>query len=110
MKQLNTHQALGFAFVLTGALSGCAAYAPNMACVSNGCSGDAKITADVQARLDQHPGLNPPNVVRVQTLNGVVYLTGLVDTGLERQTAKSVALQTEGVTRVVNEIAVNNGG
>ena len=48
------------------------------------CPGDAMITAKVQTRLQNYPALQPPNAVRVQTLDRVVYLYGLVDTDLER--------------------------
>jgi len=44
----------------------------------------------------------------VQTLNHVVYLTGLVDYGLEKSTAESLAKQVPGVTRVENNIAVSH--
>lgn len=91
-------------------LSGCAALSAYHACGIHGCAGDANITAEVKGLLNQHPALGPPNQVYVQTLNHVVYLTGLVDTGLERQTAKEVATQAPGVTEVVNSIGVNNGG
>jgi osmotically-inducible protein OsmY len=42
----------------------------------------------------------------VQTLDHVVYLTGLVDTDLERQIAESVALEADGVSKVVNSIGL----
>jgi osmotically-inducible protein OsmY len=54
--------------------------------------------------------LEAPNLIRVQTLDHVVYLSGLVDTPLERQMAEAVALRATGVVRVVNSIAVNNKG
>jgi osmotically-inducible protein OsmY len=37
-----------------------------------------------------------------------VYLSGLVDTPLQRQMAESIALQAPGVVRVVNMIAISN--
>jgi osmotically-inducible protein OsmY len=95
-------QALTFAVIITGTLAGCAAYRK---CGLSGCAGDAKITTAVEALLDQHPALGPPDMIRVQTLDRVVYLTGQVSTGLQRQIAESVALQAPGVARVVNSIA-----
>jgi osmotically-inducible protein OsmY len=97
---------MAFAFILTGLLSGCAAYE---ACGFRGCAGDAKVAANIQASIDQSPGLGP-NLIVVQTLDHVVYLYGLVDTDLQRQQAESVALDTPGVARVVNSIATNNRG
>jgi osmotically-inducible protein OsmY len=99
--------ALAFALTLTGALSGCAAYRK---CGFAGCPDDARITADVQALFSQHPALEPPNLLRVQTLDHVVYLNGLVDTDLELQMAESVARQVTGVSKVVNSIGLSGGG
>jgi osmotically-inducible protein OsmY len=93
--------------MLTGALPACAAYRK---CGFAGCPGDAKITADVRALIEHYPALNPPNSVRVQTLDHVVYLTGEVNTDLERSMADSVALAVAGVTRVVNSISLGYGG
>jgi osmotically-inducible protein OsmY len=96
--------ALTFAIILTGALAGCAAYRK---CGFDGCPGDAEITAEVRALFDQHPVLEPPNLLTVQTLDHVVYLYGLVDTDLEREIAESVALQAPGVAKVVNSIGIS---
>ena len=93
--------------MLTGALPACAAYRK---CGFAGCPGDAKITADVRVLIEHYPALNPPNSVRVQTLDHVVYLTGEVNTDLERAMADSVALAVAGVTRVVNSISLGYGG
>jgi len=105
MPKFNTAWAFAAALILTGALTGCATYRK---CGFDGCPGDAKITAEVSTLIDQHPELQGSNSVYVQTLDHEVYLTGLVDTPLQRGTAESIALQTPGVTRVVDMIAVNN--
>lgn len=88
------------AFV-AGTLPACAVYTK---CGFRGCSGDANITANVQAQFRQHPALEPPNLLHVQTLDRVVYLTGQVDTELERSLAESLARNVAGVKRVVNSI------
>jgi osmotically-inducible protein OsmY len=44
----------------------------------------------------------------VQTRDQVVYLNGLVDVGLEKGVAESVAFQTPGVAKVVDSIAVSH--
>jgi osmotically-inducible protein OsmY len=98
-----TRRMFAFALILTSALSGCATYGK---CGIDGCPGDANITASVRAQLSQHPELGGPNSVNVETLNQVVYLDGLVSTGIESRTAESVALQVPGVSRVVNSVAV----
>ncbi len=98
--------ALAFTVILTGALSGCAAYRK---CGFAGCPGDAKIMAEVRALFRQHPALEPPNLLEVQTLDHVVYLYGVLDTDLEREMAESIALQVSGVVRVVNSIGISGG-
>jgi osmotically-inducible protein OsmY len=93
--------ALALAVVLTAALPGCAVYRK---CGLDGCPGDARITADVQARFARYAELQPPNLIYVQTLDHVVYLTGQVNTNFELLTAESVAREVAGVQRVVNSI------
>jgi osmotically-inducible protein OsmY len=95
------------ALALAGALPGCAVYEK---CGFGGCPGDAKISADVRTLLDQHPGTAAPGAVSVQTLDGVVYLYGVVDTDLMREQAGQIALQARHVKKVVNSIGVLNEG
>jgi osmotically-inducible protein OsmY len=94
---------LAIGMVALSALAGCAA----QKCGFSACRGDADISAAVEARLIQHPALEPPNLLRVQTHDHIVYLYGLVDTALERETAESVALGTPGVIKVVNSIGIS---
>jgi osmotically-inducible protein OsmY len=100
------YAALVFTLVLTGALAGCAAYRK---CGFAGCPGDAETTAQVRALFDRYPALKPPNQLEVRTLDHVVYLSGVVDTDLQRQMAESVALEANGVSKVVNSIGLSNG-
>ena len=90
--------------LMLGMLSGCAAYKK---CGVGGCPGDAEITAAVQAAFARHAELQPPNVLNVQTIDGVVYLYGLVATDLQRQMAESAAKQAPGVSKVINSIGVS---
>jgi osmotically-inducible protein OsmY len=92
-----------FLFSLSSVLAGCSSYGK---CASSACGGDAAITTNVQTLLDQHSELGAPHSIEVQTKDRVVYLNGLVNDGLERRIAESVALQTPGVLKVVNSIAV----
>jgi osmotically-inducible protein OsmY len=94
---------LTFAVILTGVLPGCAT---NPKCGSDGCQGDAQITAAVQALFDTYPVLEPPNLLTVQTADRIVFLNGLVATDLQRDMAETVALRAPGVAMVVNGIAV----
>lgn len=91
----------------TLALQGCLS---SPQCTSQECRNDAKITADIQAKLKEHRELGGPNAVYVQTRGGVVYLTGQVATDLQRQTAESVAREVPGVGEVVNSIAISFEG
>jgi len=95
---------LAIGMVALSALAGCAAFPK---CGFSACQGDADISAAVEARLIQHPALEPPNLLRVQSHDHIVYLYGLVDTDLEREIAESVALGTPGVIKVVNSIGIS---
>src|ERR1700739_4022590 len=97
--------ALAFALVLCGTRSASATVGK---CEGDSCRDDAKITTNVQELLDGHPGLGPPGSIRAQSVSGVVYLRGIVDTGLEKSTAGTVASQSPDVARVVNLIEENN--
>ena len=88
---------------LTHALSGCALYSTYEKCGFRGCPGDAKITAEVVLQLNRCSFMEP-NVVNVQTIDQVVYLNGVVRSGLEIGTAESIADHVPGVVRVVNSI------
>jgi len=103
-----TNLKLRFGFPLAIALATASAAAvAHGKCESTGCSGDAEITTKVQTLLDQHPDLGAPNSTAVQTRAGVVYLYGEVGTGLERESAESLAGKTPGVVRVVDSIFVS---
>ena len=94
-------RALVTAVILAAALPGCAAF-PR----SSDPAVDQKITADVEARFRQHPEVEAPDLIGVQTINRVVYLSGTVSAGLQREDAESIANQAPGVTKVVNSISV----
>jgi osmotically-inducible protein OsmY len=98
--------ALAFGILSTAALAACAVY---QKCGLSGCPGDDAITAEVHALFVKHPELEPPNLLEVQTLDHVVYLTGIVDTDLQRQVAESVARQAPGVKNVINSIGLSGG-
>jgi hypothetical protein len=95
------------ALLLTGALSACAEYHPYEKCGKGGCAGDADITANVQGLFAQHPELEGPDQLYVETTDHVVYLSGTVETGLHRDIAASVAREVNGVSSIVNNIAVD---
>jgi osmotically-inducible protein OsmY len=88
---------------LTATIAGCASIH------SHGLEGgpaDRTITSNVETLLSKHPELGAPGATTVQTFNGVVYLYGQVDAGLEKRNAADIAQQSPGVTKVVNGISV----
>ncbi|MBO0724353.1 MAG: BON domain-containing protein [Blastocatellia bacterium] len=70
---------------------------------------DSAITADVKSKLAA-PNENGPINVDVDTRGGVVTLTGAVETQVEKGRAELAAGNTEGVTRVINNITINTDG
>jgi osmotically-inducible protein OsmY len=86
-----------------GALLGCVTQQP---CSGAKCSADAKTTAAVTSSLESHSELGAPGQVQVQTIDHVVYLTGMVDTSLDQEIADSLAAHTPGVDDVVSTISV----
>ena len=103
----NSKLRYGFPLAIVLATASAAAVAHEK-CESSGCSSDAKITTQVQASLDRHPDLGAPSSIKVQTRAGVVYLYGEVSTGLERESAESLAEKTPDVVRVVDSIFVSH--
>ncbi len=93
--------------ILCGATAACAGFGN---CAGGDCGGDAKITADVLATLKRYPAAEPPNLIHVETLKSVVYLTGQVDTDTERLTLAAAARRVAGVTRVVDSINLSYQG
>jgi osmotically-inducible protein OsmY len=97
--------ALAFATILSGMHSASATVGK---CESDSCRDDAEITMNVQELLDSHPEFAAPASIRVQSIDHVLYLRGMVDTGFEKWTAESLASQAPNVARVVNSIVENN--
>jgi osmotically-inducible protein OsmY len=92
------------AILLLGGMAGCTFFHQLHQCGVAECPTDAKITADVEARFQQHTSTQPPNTIYVSTFKGVVYLSGDVESPAAKQEAELVARQTPGVTDVVNSI------
>jgi osmotically-inducible protein OsmY len=103
MKRIRSIYSVG-TFILVAAMSGCATH---NACPGSGCTPDEDTTAAVNAVISSHPDLGPPNQIQVSTINHVVYLTGIVDTGYQRKIAASLAANTNGVARVVDSISLS---
>ena len=95
---------MSFAVLLAAGTGGCA----NLQCSPENCASDAKITEDVRGVFNQHPEFGPPGALRVQTINGVVYLSGQVNTDLVRRSAEELVKQVPNVKRVVNSLNASN--
>jgi BON domain-containing protein len=87
------------ALILAAALPGCAVFPKSI-----NPAADKAITADVKSRLARDPEFITPGLIDVQTVNGVVYLSGSVGTSLQQQDAGNAARQASNVVRVVNSL------
>src|SRR4051812_24855915 len=70
---------------------------------------DKTITATVQHDLNREP-VYKFNGVDVKTFDGVVQLSGFVDTDEQKRRAGDISKQAEGVTQVVNNISLKPNG
>jgi hypothetical protein len=91
--------------LLATALGACSTIDTYLKCGFAGCAGDAQITASVEDLLRENRAIESWGI-QVQTFDHVVYLYGIVDTGLERNIIESTALEVPGVVRVVNSIGI----
>jgi osmotically-inducible protein OsmY len=93
--------------ILFGTLAAGCMEEPAKPCHGANCVSDAEITASIRAEIGRHAELSDWTI-DVQTINGVVYLHGLVDTDPQRQVVESIARETRGVTGVENAIELRN--
>jgi hyperosmotically inducible protein len=70
---------------------------------------DSVITAMVKSKLAVDNETSSANI-NVDTMNGVVTLTGVVTTQANKEQAERIARSVEGVTRVINNITVETNG
>ena len=88
---------------LAATLTGCAGFGK---CGLRECPADAKISAEVRALLAQSPALG--SSISVQTIEGVVYLRGIVSTPYQIADAGSIAERAAGVSAVENMLVIDN--
>ena len=94
----------GLVFAVAFSLvSGCSTV---MACQTEECAVDSKISNEVEKRLMEHPALATGNI-RIETVHRVVYLHGPVDTRVEQSLALELAHVPEAVD-VVDGLYVMN--
>jgi hyperosmotically inducible protein len=70
---------------------------------------DAAITVKIKTKLTADPDINPFNV-DVDTLDGVVTLSGIVGKAENVERVEEIARETEGVVEVRNELQVEDDG
>jgi hyperosmotically inducible periplasmic protein len=66
---------------------------------------DASITTQIKSRFVENKDVDASSI-RVETLNGMVMLSGFAKNTTEKITAESIARKVDGVKSVKNEIAV----
>ena len=66
---------------------------------------DASITTAVKAKMVEDKSVDA-GAVKVETLNGVVQLSGFAKSAAERSRAESIARATNGVRHVQNNLSV----
>ncbi len=110
MKALHTSCISAWVLSAAGALGACAGNRAIDQCASGGCSADEQLAAQVEAQIYRHPELRPPNMVYVRAHDGVIYLSGLVSTPLQREIAVEAAQQVPGERRVSDNIGLEYGG
>ena len=88
--------------IFAGALSGRAVFDK---CAPENCNTDAQIKKDTTELVDQHREFGPPGTVHVQVINGVVYLTGQVDSDFEVRNAEALVRQVANVKDVENNLS-----
>jgi osmotically-inducible protein OsmY len=101
MHQRNQLSAAALGLLLACILQGCAVFSK---CSPENCAIDTQIKQDVNALFAEHAEFGPPGTIRVQSINKVVYLNGMVNSDLERQNAEALAYQIPNVKDVVNSI------
>jgi hyperosmotically inducible protein len=97
-----TLKAIAVALMVVGAASGCR----SMTGESVGQNvDDTTVTSSVKAKLVADKAANLTRV-SVNTVNGTVYLTGIVDTSEQKTRAAQLASEAKGAKRVVNNLQV----
>jgi hypothetical protein len=101
MRKPKRLSALALGFLWVAALPGCAVFPK---CEPENCAADAELKRNVEEVFADHAEFGAPGTIRVQSINKVVYLNGLVNSDFERQSAEALALSVPGVKDVVNSI------
>lgn len=66
---------------------------------------DATLTGTIKSAMIQHPDLKARQV-HVETFQGVVQLSGFIDSAVEKAKVEALVLGTKGVVSVKNDLVV----
>jgi osmotically-inducible protein OsmY len=100
MQKFKTISAVSL-FVLASSLNACAVFPK---CTPENCATDKQVNADVSQLLAQHPEFGAPADLHIQTINGVVYLSGAVNSDFEVRRAEELVRQVANVKDVENNL------
>jgi osmotically-inducible protein OsmY len=101
MQKFKSISAAGLAFILALVLSGCAIFPK---CSPENCASDKQIKANVSQLLSEHSEFGAPADLHIQVINGVVYLSGAVNSDFEVRRAEALVRQVPNVKDVENNL------
>jgi osmotically-inducible protein OsmY len=101
MQKIKTIATVSLLFILGAGLNGCAVF-PR--CTPENCVSDKGINAEVRKLFREHTELGAPAELHIQTINGVVYLNGPVNSEFEVRNAEALARQVANVKDVNNNL------
>lgn len=80
------------------------------ACASPARSPDAELASRIKQEIAQTEGVGSANSVKVETHQGVVILSGFINTEKQKEDAAQTALKVSGVQQVFNNLQVLDSG
>jgi osmotically-inducible protein OsmY len=101
MQKFKTISAISLVFMLALGLNGCAAFSK---CTPENCASDKQIKADVGQLLTEHREFGAPADLHIQVINGVVYLSGAVNSDFEVRRVEELVRRVANVKDVENNL------
>lgn len=80
------------------------------ACASPARSPDVELASRIKQEIAKTEGVGSANSVKVETHQGVVILSGFINTEKQKEDAAQTALKVSGVQQVFNNLQVLNPG
>jgi Flp pilus assembly secretin CpaC len=101
MPKFKSISAVSLFLIFALGLNGCAVFPK---CTPENCGTDKQINADVNQIFREHTEFGPPATLHIQTINGVVYLSGPVNSDFEVRRAEELVRQVANVKDVENNL------